>query len=90
MFSLFRTQLCGFGQRLLRGDTISEENGVVSSGVWIYAGDGQLKRIRVDPGLSDVFMTEVSGGELSEGQQIVVGIQPTEASRPLLGIRIGF
>ena len=46
--------------------------------VWVLV-DGQPKPVQVQIGLSDGSMTEIVGGELSEGMQVIVGATGGEA-----------
>jgi hypothetical protein len=62
-------------------------------GVWVLA-DGHLKRVRVQPGVTDGTMTAVTG-ELQEGAQIVTGVNaqavataPQASGSPLLPQRL--
>ncbi|HMN39908.1 MAG TPA: efflux RND transporter periplasmic adaptor subunit [Phycisphaerales bacterium] len=48
-----------------------------SGTVWVLK-DGQPQPVHVQPGLSDGVMTEVSGGGLTEGQEVIVGEQTAE------------
>ena len=56
----------------------SEEHGLRAGGVvWVKADDGQhVRRIEVDAGASDAQWTEVSGPNVKEGMEIVIGKSP--------------
>ena len=73
--------------------TASRGGGAASSGrVWIADEAGKLKAVDVRLGLSDGSYTELVGGELGEGAQIVVGMATGDKSRPTKGggPRFGF
>jgi HlyD family secretion protein len=46
--------------------------------VWVVAADGSPRSVSVRVGISDGFFTEVIGGELTESQPVIVGIEPTD------------
>lgn len=45
-----------------------------SSIVWTLSKNGQLKAIPVETGISDDVFTQIAGGDIEEGQEIVVGV----------------
>jgi len=47
--------------------------GGVSGRVWTLGPDGKLRSVGLTLGLSDGSATEVLGGDLKEGQEVVVG-----------------
>jgi HlyD family secretion protein len=47
-----------------------EPNG--SSVVWIPAGSTKIKPIRINPGISDDNFTEIIGGNLREGEEVII------------------
>jgi HlyD family secretion protein len=52
--------------------------------VYVLGGDGKPKAIPVTLGISDGVFSEVTGGELQEGQKVIVGmVSETGASRPV-------
>jgi HlyD family secretion protein len=60
----------GPGQGTGRG---SGERGGQRGRVWILGPDGKPKQVTVQLGISDGTNTELVGGELTEGQQVLVG-----------------
>jgi HlyD family secretion protein len=50
--------------------------------VWIVGADGQPKAVTVQLGISDGSFTEIVGGELREGQELIVGSTERPAPRP--------
>jgi len=49
--------------------------------VWVLDGQ-QVRPVRVQPGLSDGVMTEVQGEGLSEGLEVVTGLQAQDSRQP--------
>jgi len=47
-----------------------EPNG--SSVVWIPAGSKKIKPVRINPGISDDNFTEIVGGNLREGEEVII------------------
>jgi len=52
--------------------------------VWVLRG-GDAKPVSILPGVSDGTLTEVTGGELREGEKVVVGVSGDEAAAPQSG-----
>jgi hypothetical protein len=52
---------------------------------WTYTADKQLKSVALRLGLSDGTNTELVGGGLEQGAELVTGILGIGASRPTLG-----
>ncbi|HET8575839.1 MAG TPA: efflux RND transporter periplasmic adaptor subunit, partial [Methylomirabilota bacterium] len=42
--------------------------------VWIVGPDGKPKQVAVQLGVSDGTNTEIVGGDVAEGQQVIVGL----------------
>jgi len=51
--------------------------------VWVQALDGKLQPVPVMLGISDGSSTEVSGGDLKEGQEVVIGVAGAQGARPV-------
>jgi len=43
--------------------------------VWVVGADGQPQAIEVKPGISDGSFTEILGGDLAAGRELIVGMQ---------------
>lgn len=71
-------------------DGTNNDNGKGSPAVvWTLQDTGKLVPVHIRVGNSDATSSEVIFGELTEGQNVVVGtVTPPE--RSLLGLRIGF
>ena len=52
--------------------------------LWVLRG-GDAKPVSILPGVSDGTLTEVAGGELREGEKVVVGVSGDEAAAPQSG-----
>jgi HlyD family secretion protein len=50
--------------------------------VYVALPDGKLKPIKIKPGITDGSSTEVLEGELTEGQELVIGSALATATRP--------
>ncbi len=49
--------------------------------VWIVDSKGELKSVKISVGLSDGQFTEITGSELPEGSEVLVGvIEPIKKS----------
>jgi HlyD family secretion protein len=54
--------------------------------VWVVGEDGKPKAVQVTLGITDGVMSEVTGGDLKEGQQAIVGtVSESAASQPARG-----
>ncbi len=53
--------------------------GVPAGRVWIVGPDGKPAAVPIQLGIGDGTFTEVAGGELKEGQQVIVGLTPPGA-----------
>jgi HlyD family secretion protein len=70
-----------------------EGRGGVAGRVWVLGSDGELRRVALTLGVTDGSATEVLGGDLKEGQEVIVGIggersgknARTSGSAPRLG-----
>ncbi len=49
---------------------------VGSPTLWIVAPDGFVRPLPIETGLSDGLMTEVKGGSVQPGDQVVMGVAP--------------
>jgi multidrug efflux pump subunit AcrA (membrane-fusion protein) len=45
----------------------------------------KVRPVEVRTGLSDGLMTEITGGDLKQGQQIIIGVQPVGRKAPAGG-----
>jgi len=52
--------------------------------VWVLGGT-DAKPVSILPGISDGTLTEVAGGELREGEKVVIGVSGDEAAAPQTG-----
>jgi HlyD family secretion protein len=57
--------------------------------VWVVGADGRPAPISVQIGQSDENSTQLLKGDLSAGQQLIVGVASAEASPRVFGIRLG-
>lgn len=57
--------------------------------VWVMGADGKPQPISIQLGITDGTLTEVRGGELREGQDVIVGLAASERPRPAGGPRLG-
>jgi HlyD family secretion protein len=57
--------------------------------VWVMGADGKPQPISIQLGITDGTLTEVRGGELREGQDVIVGLAASERPRPAAGPRLG-
>lgn len=63
--------------------------GAPAGRVWIVGPDGKPAAVPVQLGIGDGTFTEVAGGELKEGQQVIVGlVAPGPAPQPGTGPRL--
>ena len=62
-----------------------QERGGLQGRVWIVGPDGNPKPITVQLGITDGSFTEVVGGDLGEGQEVIVGGSERTAPRPAGG-----
>lgn len=53
-----------------------------TSTVYVALPDGKLKPIKLKLGITDGSSTEVLEGELTEGQEVIIGSAVTTATRP--------
>ncbi len=61
----------------------SRRQAVRSQNVWVSGGDGKPKAFPVTLGITDGAFSEVTAGDLKEGQQVIVGmVSETAASQP--------
>jgi HlyD family secretion protein len=63
-------------------DDVSTEQG--KPVVWVKSGK-KVRPVEVRTGLSDGLMTEITGGDLKQGQQIIIGVQPFSRKAPAGG-----
>lgn len=79
--------------RVSRGDTPPGERrprsvGKAPSHVWIVGADGKPQAIEVQTGITDGTATEVSGEGVSEGIEVIVGINASAKSGTFSGPRM--
>jgi HlyD family secretion protein len=55
--------------------------------VWVLR-DGRLRQVAIKTGLDDDTYSEVLEGELSAGEEVVVGVQRASAGREAAGPRL--
>jgi HlyD family secretion protein len=61
----------------------SRRQAVRSQNVWVLGDDGQPKAVPVTLGITDGAVSEVTAGDLKEGQPVIVGmVAETAASQP--------
>jgi HlyD family secretion protein len=58
--------------------------------IWKQGPDGELQSVPVQTGISDGTSTEVISGSLSEGDQVIVGIEQLRADRKASDLPPGF
>ena len=58
----------------MAGTQSGEGRGGIAGRVWVFGADGKPASIAVTLGLSDGASTEVLRGDLSEGQEVIVGL----------------
>lgn len=61
-----------------------------SGRVWVMKGRGAPVPVDVKLGASDENSTQILGGELQEGQQLVVGVATPQSRITAFGLRLGF
>lgn len=69
-----------------------QAGGVISGRVWVVDDTGKLRSVNVRIGLADGTYSEVVGGVLQEGTQVVIGTRTDKMARaqPKGGPRFGF
>jgi HlyD family secretion protein len=79
-------------EQKIRYDEMAAEAQAARSGggggtgrIWISGEDGKAKAITVRLGLTDGSMTEISSGDLKEGDEVIVGLQSAAAAKPAAG-----
>ncbi len=75
-------------QRARYNQLIAEQTrarGNLSGRVWVPGPDGKPKPLTIQIGISDGSFTEVLEGELTEGQEVIVGSTERPAPRPAPG-----
>jgi HlyD family secretion protein len=63
--------------------------GAFSGRVFIQSAEGKPTPITVQTGVTDGSFTEVVGGDLKEGQEVLVGTAEGRPGRPNTGLRLG-
>jgi HlyD family secretion protein len=64
----------------------SRRQAVRSQTVWVLGDDGKPKAVPVTLGITDGVMTEVTSGDLKEGQEVIVAsVSEAPASQPFGG-----
>jgi HlyD family secretion protein len=58
--------------------------------VWIAGADGKPQAVPVRIGIGDGTYSEVVGGEIKEGQKLIVGAAAKPAAGQSGGLRLGF
>lgn len=61
-----------------------------SGTVWMLDAGGQPRSVEVSLGISDENTVELVGGNLKEGQSLIVGIATPQSRAGFLGLRLGF
>jgi HlyD family secretion protein len=61
-----------------------------SATLWLVGDDGRPSPVAVRLGASDDHSTELFGGPLGEGQQLIIGIANSQKQRGYFGVRLGF
>ena len=69
---------------------VAGEQGTTVRTVWKQGGSGELEPITVQTGISDGTATEVVGGELKEGDQVIVGLETSRGERKANELPPGF
>ena len=67
-----------------------EGAGGAAATVWVLGQDNTPKPLTVRLGASNGSTTAIVGGELRDGQKVVVGTAPAASSRGPFGFRLGF
>ncbi len=62
----------------------------VSRSIWRQGADGELESVQVQTGISDGSATELVSGSLSEGDQVIVGIEQSRGERKGSDLPPGF
>jgi HlyD family secretion protein len=62
------------------GDQTAKRTGPRSPAVFVQAGDGQMKRVHVQVGVQNDAYAELTSGELSENDPLVVGYKRAEST----------
>jgi HlyD family secretion protein len=69
-----------------KGPGSRRQQAVHNQTIWVLGEDGKPKAVPVTLGITDGMMTEVTGGDLSEGQEVIVGaVSEAPASQPFGG-----
>jgi HlyD family secretion protein len=61
-----------------------------SRSIWKQGPEGELESVEVQTGISDGSATEIVSGPLSEGDQVIIGIDQTRAERKASDLPPGF
>lgn len=64
------------------GGAKAGKGGAASGKVWVLGADGKPAPVEVKTGINDGNQTEVLEGELKEGQEVIVGANAGEKSKP--------
>jgi HlyD family secretion protein len=65
-------------------------SGSTSRAIWKQGPDGELESVPVQTGISDGTSTELNAGALSEGDQVIVGIEQLRGDRKASDLPPGF
>jgi len=84
-----RFRPAGIG-RVVENNTGSAASGGIPGTVWTVGRDGDPLAVNVRLGASDDNSTQVIGGDLKEGQQLIVGIATSQNRGGTFGFRWGF
>jgi HlyD family secretion protein len=73
-----------------RGLSASRSLVSVSRSIWKQGPEGELESVEVQTGISDGSATEIVSGSLSEGDQVIIGIDQTRGERKASDLPPGF
>jgi HlyD family secretion protein len=71
-----------------RGDQTASSTGETAT-VWIVGNDGRPDPVAVKLGLSDDQSTQLTGGSLTQDQQLIVGIAHSQSRTGFFGVQLG-
>jgi HlyD family secretion protein len=80
----------GSGPTAETGAASPEANSAASGTVWIVDHNGAAAPVSVRVGASDENSTQVLGGALQEGQQVIIGAATPRSRAGIFGLRLGF
>src|SRR5262245_13692278 len=72
------------------GQTASQVGSGAPATVWVVGSDGQPRPVAVKLGENDDTGAALLGGQLTEGQEVIIGIANSQKKGRYFGVRLGF